>query len=750
MAFSGQLGRLVVATLLALTPGMMGAKAEIALAQGSAAGTRVPIVPCRADADLGCAEVLIEATTPAELEGLVNCQTLPIFGEAGVELTQSLTAVAPATHRLSLQMQPLSAIRAGSYPISLGRPDPVTGKLVCAITLQLDRAAATLAAPTAIILPTRQIGTFWNKAPTVVKLGPAPGSIAVGPLAAPATVQLRRSDASAGQTDLRVTLQEAGRIQPGQTIDLSLAPEGAMTLGRQTGTLVVTGPQLVAPVTIAVEMTTQIGLPTILLALGAGILIGWLVRKRLIPARDLAEARVLAERTAIWAGRRLATETDADLLKQAAGLIGTMRQAVAPATTRTEIETAASTLQTGLDALLANKAAERRALQARIAPQLAAYALPLGATELPDAPLAAHREALLRAEALLAARRGDLARPLIDTTLPGLEDAALQALRQLAARARGALAGLALWTDATPRAALAPMVALAPGFAVADAARLADVLPALRGAWFGLSAAAAGALNPFEPYLRNLLAGSAGNGTLAAQAGPLTDAALTVFETRPLAAAATLADLHALYLAAAGGQPFDTAFVPMVEAAGATREAEAATLPQLPVLSLVVVGGSVMAGQPFEVSVGGLSPGEEAQILTPVNCLRLGPEDASGPARLIPEAAVPMAVTVRVRQPGSAAYRQVQLDLTVDPSPADARLAKLIADRNCLNRQATGWAVGLALVSGVWVFQAVPLTSWSALMAPVLWGFFANLSLPDAIERLQGQRKVLFDAMKIA
>ncbi len=731
----------------------VAAQAEVSVTAGSSSGERVPIVPCDANADRGCAEVLIEAASREELDGLVNCLTLPTFGEAGVTLTHRLTDVAPVTRRLEMEMQPLSAIAAGSYIFSLGRPDSVTGKLVCSVVLELERASGTLTTPTKLVLPTRHIGPFWREdliAPAVVKIGPAPGSVAVGPLAVAPTLQLAGSDLTGGITTMTVTLQEGGRVQPGRTVDLTLVLEGTPTLGKQEGEIVLTGPQLTAPVRIAVEMAARIGIGTIFLSLLFGILCGWLVRTRLMPARDLAEAQIVAERMAIWAGEKLAIETDADLLARAAVLIGTMRQAVAGAATRSAIEGAAASLQTGLDLLLSEKAAERQALHERLAPLIAAYALPITPTELPKPALTAHQAALVRAEAMLAARRGDLARVEIAAQLPTLETAAVQDLRKFAARAFETIQALDGWSDPAPKAALAPMLALVSAFAPGGNPALADLLPALRTAWYGLSAAAAGAVMPLEGYLRQLLAGTGGKPDLQAQALKLTNSALAEFETRPLAASETLAELFALYKTHAGGEQFEAAFPSMVEAGMvAARKGTPVPPPKLPDLSLQVQGGFVVRGRPFEVSIGGLLPGEEALVLTPVNCTRLGPEGVPGPARLIAETAGQIAITIRVRQPGAAAYREVTLPLRVDPAPAEARLVKLLADRDRLDLQATLCAMLLALVSGLWIFQAVPLTSWWSLFAPVLWGFFVNLNLTEAIERLQGTRRTLFEALKI-
>ena len=79
-------------------------------------------------------------------------------------------------------------------------------------------------------------------------------------------------------------------------------------------------------------------------------------------------------------------------------------------------------------------------------------------------------------------------------------------------------------------------------------------------------------------------------------------------------------------------------------------------------------------------------------------------------------------------------------------APRRARMLSRLADTELAVALA---AAVLALISGVAVFSLVPLTSWWALLAPLLWGFFVNLNLPDAIQALQARRDAVFKTLNI-
>ncbi|MFT4152080.1 MAG: hypothetical protein QM656_17890, partial [Paracoccaceae bacterium] len=65
------------------------------------------------------------------------------------------------------------------------------------------------------------------------------------------------------------------------------------------------------------------------------------------------------------------------------------------------------------------------------------------------------------------------------------------------------------------------------------------------------------------------------------------------------------------------------------------------------------------------------------------------------------------------------------------------RLGRRIADKDRIDRVALRASAALSLLGGMAVFSAIPLTSWWALLAPFLWGFFADLSLSASLQRLQ-------------
>ena len=96
---------------------------------------------------------------------------------------------------------------------------------------------------------------------------------------------------------------------------------------------------------------------------------------------------------------------------------------------------------------------------------------------------------------------------------------------------------------------------------------------------------------------------------------------------------------------------------------------------------------------------------------------------------------------------GHALSRQ-STTLTVQPAP-DHAIPALTMELRKADRLAVAAAAVLALLSGAAVFSVVPLTSWWGLLAPLLWGFFVNLNLPDVIQGLQARRDAVFKTLNI-
>lgn len=745
------------AGLLAVMMLPLSAGADIRPAGAEGAPAAQVLVPCAAHEDRGCVEVLLEADTAAGFDGFAPCWTLPPYGDAGVSLRHRLSPVAPdgaapLSRRLSIEVAPLSAVPPGTVSLRFGRVDRGTGRLACALTLDVTRVAGTLAAPATVTLPDLRIEAFGllPAAPRVtVRVGPAAGSVAVGPLRAAPQVVLTGPGRSEGAA--RVVLDGGGRIQPGQTTTLAISPVGPLPLGALAGEITVSAPQLAQPQRIAVATTARIGPVTILLALILGVAAGWLVRSRLLPAQDRATAVVAAEQLAADVEARAEAETDPALREAVTTAIAALRAALAAGGDAAAVTSAATALEAEAGRLLSAAAARRAELAAVIAPALAAYRLPIEGTELPQAPLALHRDTLRAIAAMLSRRLVADPEAAIADALPAQDAGVRSALRAFGATAAARIAALDGWTDAEAGAALAPVKALAPAFAALEAAPdAASALTAARGGWDDLAAAGAGVAIAIGPYLLRLQRGAADRSP-PFDTAVQTAAVLRDLGTRPLAALAALADLQAAYAAVAGGLPFAQAFAPAhrggVEAGpeGAVAEALRPAIPG-PALRLVLPDGAAVAGRPVTVEVAGLAQGEVVTLRTPVNALRVSPEGPGTPVRLIFDAAGAHEIVLDVAGADPARLRQEVLHLTIAPAPGAVRLRAALEDRARRDRQAR-WAAGLlALGSGAAVFAQVPLTAWSALAGPLLWGFFVDLNLRDWIGRLQARRDALLPA----
>lgn len=726
------------------------------------------VVPCRAGDERGCVEVLLDADDAAEFDGFAPCWTLPPYGDAGVAIAARLLPAAPdgrarLTRRLMIELAPLSAVPPGTVALRFGRADPTTGRLACALTVEVSRSAGALAAPATVALPERRVEAWhlWQDgpggAPAIVRLGPAPGSMAVGPLRADAQAVLTGPGGNQGAA--RVDLAGEGRIRPGQTVTLTVTAHADLPLGALAGEVWLTAPQLVQPQRIALAGSARIGPWTILAVLALGVAGGWLSRRLVLPRQDLAQAVAEAEGVAAAVEAQAEAETDPDLREAVKTAIADFRSVLDGGADAAAVSAAATALRAGADRLLAGAVAQRAELAQALAPGLAAHLPPVEETELPQPALLAQRAMLREVQAMLSRRLVGAPDRAIRADLPALDASSRAALRSFCATTAALIDGLARWPDPEAVTALAALRTLAPAFdtqaraAEADAAR---ILTDARRVWEDLAAAGAGVAVGLAPYLAKLQQGA------ASHAPPLdtraeTAAALDALAgRRPVAALTALAGLARRYADAAGDVPFAQAFAPV--ARGGVELGQdpqvlrtdgivvppVAPLPPAP--RLVLPEGGAIAGRPVTVEIAGLLAGQVATLLTPVNALRISPEGPGSPVRLIFDSPGGQALTLAVEGPGDAGRRDHLLHLTVAPQAGQSRVLRARANRARADLRAAAAAAVLATGSGALVFAQVPLTAWGALAGPLLWGFLVDLNLRDWIGRLQAQRDALLPA----
>jgi hypothetical protein len=694
---------LCLAMLAALS---MPALARITPASPNAP-TTLPIVPCTAGGDTGCVEINLTGA----LGALTPCWTLPPFGDAGVKVSHGFDP--KARGRLRIEFAPLSAVRAGSYALPFGAPD-ATGVLDCSLALTVERKAGTLAPMARITLPEQRIWPFgreWGARTAVLPVGAAAGSVPVGPLALTAHVMIGGT-----RVDLPATLSDKGRLQPGTeaqvTLDLPDRFDLSLGLGKLEGEVVLTAPQLVTPLRVPVDMTVRLGVLTTFAVLVLGMIAGQLIRGGLMGQQALVDARILATRQEAATVKLLEAERDPELR---AALAAELARARAAEPTAAAVEAASALLQKNTEALIAAATTARATMAEEIRPVQQAFALPIRGTELDLPEVTALGDLAARVDDLLTQRHVTAPR-LALKDLAAAQDASARALMRFADEAAVTLQALA-WPD------LAALKALGPRFAEARAASL----PELRKLWHEVRAAAR-TLPPLTALT-------------TPEALALVARIKEAWPDRPIAAAEGLNSLARLYQAA--GQELGTAGAGIEAGIVTLIAASDLTLPET-APSLEITNGLAVAGAAFDVTLtGGPLMGGQATILTPVNAIRVSPEGPGQTARFIADAPGPLQVVARI---GDVTHR---FTLQIGQGATAERLQSLIDRKKRLDRLALAVAVPLTALSGLWVFEQVPLLTWWALLAPLLWGFFANPNLTEAIKTLQTKRDALATEMKV-
>jgi hypothetical protein len=169
--------------------------------------------------------------------------------------------------------------------------------------------------------------------------------------------------------------------------------------------------------------------------------------------------------------------------------------------------------------------------------------------------------------------------------------------------------------------------------------------------------------------------------------------------------------------------------------------------PEPPALVIETDPALPVAGRDVTIRLVDVPADHVVRIWTPYGSARVaGGNDPALTIRPPYPGLIPVEIVLADAQ-GHALSRQ-STTLTVQPAP-DHAIPALTTELRKADRLAVAAAAVLALLSGAAVFSVVPLTSWWGLLAPLLWGFFVNLNLPDVIQGLQARRDAVFKTLNI-
>ncbi|MGN7869918.1 hypothetical protein [Paracoccus sp. 22332] len=751
---------LAVATGLAAAPlaaqpvGQATASNPAPAIQRLAEGT-LPIVPCPGAANQGCVEILFDGDVPP-----AACWTLPPFGDAAVtiETAQAGEIAGSTTRRMTILFQPLDQVPpATPATLRFGFPRP-GARLSCDQTVVVQRPASVLALPADLDLGVLRLGPLGGVrgAGRVQAVFAAPGQPAIGPLRISSQADLHGTDRRGSPVPVRLDLPAGAAVTAGSFAELTVAPRQAgafPALGPLSGQVWITAPQLVQPFALTIRATGQIGWLAICAMLVLGILLGWAVRHQILPRQLLARARLEAGEAFVAAKALRARQRDTVVARELNKVIAGQEQQVRSARDQDAVAKAVKDMTDALDARLKDADARRQALAGTIAPSLAALRGLPAVSELPAQPLDHWAEALETAQGMIEAGEIDRPRRLIETQAAQAERAALTALSDFAADAGAAIRDLDRWSRDAAIQAFAPLQAVRAGFLPPGDATPAATLTALRDAHDALRRAAAAAHPAIARHLRALAAGAANSGFPDPSAR--TEEILRDLDGTPVAALTRLAGLVQDYQRHARTAKL-ASFEDLADVKPSGVEAGTDSVPPLerrieppepPVPTIETDPRLPVAGQELRIGLADLPAGHVARIWTPYGSARIGGRD-DPPLTFRPPHPGLLPVQIVLADARGHVLSRHSTTLTVQPAP-DRDIPVFQTEKDRADRLATAAAAVLALLSGAAVFSVVPLTSWWALLAPFLWGFFVNLNLPDAIQGLQSRRDAVFKTLNI-
>jgi hypothetical protein len=224
--------------------------------------------------------------------------------------------------RINVAVDLARAPGAGTYELSLRI---TSGRRVQHLELQLIRPFATLEGPTTFIVERTLIFPWWTKERTPpLRVVERSGALVAG-------ASVRQVDAAAagfvfGPRPFTPSGAPAGAlasnvIQPNGSVDIAYSLNGTFPLGTSTRTIEISAPQLQSPTKITLQVRSRRHPAWIAVAVGLGLIAGWLLRTALQRWGELGRARLQALDLLDHLGQEGRDHQDAEFRTTVSGLM---------------------------------------------------------------------------------------------------------------------------------------------------------------------------------------------------------------------------------------------------------------------------------------------------------------------------------------------------------------------------------------------------------------------------------------------
>jgi hypothetical protein len=177
-------------------------------------------------------------------------------------------------------------LRAGTYNALLAVHKPqsrATAAEEQRLQLQLSHPVAQLQGPSTLVIQQTRWFPFFSRAgeatPTTLNLRETTRDSRAGSPGGGLTIQqLDPAKTSGGTINGRLHFDNPVAVPAGKVAEQKFALDGDFPLGTATGTVLISAPQLQAPITVNFEVRTQLSPVWIVVVALAGLLIGWWIR----------------------------------------------------------------------------------------------------------------------------------------------------------------------------------------------------------------------------------------------------------------------------------------------------------------------------------------------------------------------------------------------------------------------------------------------------------------------------------------
>jgi hypothetical protein len=265
---------------------------------------------------------------------------------------------------LLLTFTAMHGLRAGTYDIGVRIHTLATPAEEQVINLHIDHPPAQLA-PVPTISVVQTIGLPWTQPtiePTSIQLRETSG---LSRLSQVAITQDNPATADSESVGGRLRFDIPQVVPPRGQSKQSFTLENDFPVGTSTGSLVVDGPQLQAPVTLAFEVRTKLVSGWLIVVAALGLLLGLVARVWLKDRIALQDAKVQAGELLQTIDSELARRPDLKFQTDVKAIRGTLYQAAQGSNPKT-ISDATKVASDGLQAAIAALAGRRNEAQATL------------------------------------------------------------------------------------------------------------------------------------------------------------------------------------------------------------------------------------------------------------------------------------------------------------------------------------------------------------------------------------------------